>query len=136
MSETRIPRALTIVGWLFILEGTSALIDIIGSAMHRRISVNIGILGLVIGPGLFRLDPRWRRWALVFIRISIIAAPLAIAVLLLAPSSLELQLFGRAIGEVPRGMGLVLVTGVLLVAVWQYRVLMRSDVRAVFGEPV
>jgi cytochrome c oxidase subunit IV len=134
MSERRIPRALTIVGWLFILEGISALIDIIGWAMRGRISVNIGILGLVIGPGLFRLDPRWRRWALVFTWVTMIAAPLAIVVLLLAPSPLELQLFGRVIGEVPRGVGVGLVTGILLVAVWQYRVLMRSDVRAEFGE--
>jgi hypothetical protein len=101
MSDRRIPRALTIVGWIFILQGVWALFDIAGAALQGQSKLSIGVLGLLIGPGLLRLDPRWRRRAVVVMQIAIVVASALLVIVLFAPEvpMFEVRMFGEVIGR-------------------------------------
>jgi len=123
---------LKVVAGLFILSGISALVEIIVSLIHGHVSINLGVVAVLIGPGLLRLSKTWRRWALVFTWIVLIVAPLGAALFLGAPSSLDFKLFGRKVGEAPEGLAIGLAVVTFLLALWQYRVLTRPDVRVLF----
>jgi hypothetical protein len=129
----RIPVALKVVAILFILGGISAVVEVVLSLMRSHINTNFGVLGLFIGPGLLALKRGWRTCALVFLWIAMIGVPI-IAVLMLGVSRpLDFSVFGQKVGEVSKEIGLAVAVVVFVLSVWQYRVLTRSDVRALFG---
>lgn len=130
-----IPTSLKVVAALFILTGISSLIEILVSLQHHRISLNFGILGLFIGPGLLRCSPTWRAWALACTWIALAGIPLAGLIFLLAPGPLHFRLFGQDVGDAPKVAGVALLIPAFLIALWQYRVLTRPDVHALFRPP-
>jgi hypothetical protein len=130
-----IPASLKVVAALFILSGISSLLEIIVSLLHGHISINFGVLGLFIGAGLLRLSPTWRTWALVFTWIALVGAPLVGLIFLIVPGPLDFNLFGQPVGHAPKAAGVAVAVVVFLVALWQYRVLTRPDVRALFLAP-
>ena len=129
----RIPVSLTIVAILFILGGVSAVIEVALALMQGRININFGLLGLFIGPGLLALRPGWRICALVFTWIALIAIPIVAIIMLAYSGPFHWTVFGQRIGRAPKAAGIVVVIGVFSLALWQYHVLMRADVRALFG---
>jgi hypothetical protein len=62
-----IPQPLKIVAYLFIIGGICALLEVIFALASNRISINFGVLGIFIGRGLLRLNPRSLAWAMFFI---------------------------------------------------------------------
>jgi len=134
MDEDRqIPASLKVVAALFILGGICAVIEVLVSLVHGHININFGVLGLFIGPGLLALRPGWRTCALVFLWIAMIGVPI-IAVLMLAHSGpLDFKVFGQKVGYASKEIGLLLAVIVFVLAVWQYRILVRDDVRRLFG---
>jgi hypothetical protein len=136
MTESRlIPTSLKVVAVLFVLSGLSSLVEVIYSLGHGNLSINIGVLGLFIGPGLLRLSRGWRTWALVFTWLAIIVTPIAAVAFLAAQGPIEFRLFGRRVSDAPTALGVGMAALVFLVALWQYRVLTRPDVRALFRLP-
>jgi len=136
-NTTPIPTSLKVVAFLFILSGITSIIEIIVSLMHGHININFGVLALFIGLGLLRLSHGWRTCALVFLWIAMVGIPLiAIYFLTLtAPKPLDYTLFGQKIGQVSKEFGIVFGALMFALAVWQYRVLTRPDVRRLFGVP-
>ena len=103
--------------------------------MNNHININFGVLGLFIGPGLLRLSRGWRTCALVFLWIAIIGAPF-IAIIFIAHSGpLNFTLFGQKVGHASKEIGLAIAAIVFVIALWQYRVLTRPDIRPLFGLP-
>ena len=136
MSDTqRIPTSLKVVAALFIIGGISSLIGIIVSLLQGQLSLDFGILGLFIGLGLRRLSRTWRTWALVFTWMTLVVTPVGLLLFINSSGPLDFTLFGIKIGHVPKGAGIVGAVMFFLITVWQYRVLTRPDVRALFGLP-
>ena len=129
----RIPTALRVVAILFILSGAWAILEILVSLTHSRLSFNFGVLGLFIGPGLLALKPGWRTCALVFIWFALIVIPIIALFMLGYSGPINVELFGQKIGHVPKPLGLLVALLTFLLAYWQYRVLTRPDIRPLFG---
>jgi hypothetical protein len=130
-----IPTSLKIVAALFLLGGICSAIEVLVSLLHGHISINFGVLGLFIGPGLLRLSPGWRTCALVFLWLGMIVVPIAAVLFMTASGPAEFTLFGQKVGPAPKGLGVVIAALAFGLAVWQYRVLTRPDVRRLFGVP-
>jgi hypothetical protein len=134
MDEDRqIPASLKVVAVLFILGGVCAAIEILVSLAHSHININFGALGLFIGPGLLARRPGWRTCALVFLWIAMIGVPI-VGVLMFAQSGpLDFTVFGQKVGHASKEIGVGIAVFVFALSVWQYRILVRSDVRKLFG---
>lgn len=134
MDENRqIPASLQAVAILFILGGVFAVIEVLVSLAHSHLNINLGVLGLFIGPGLLALRPGWRTCALVLLWIAMIGVPI-IAIFMFGQSGpLDFKVFGQKVGHASKVFGLALAVILFLLSFWQYRVLTRPDVRTLFG---
>lgn len=126
------PAALKVVAWVFILSGLSACIEIIVALTHGRFSLNFDVIGIFIGWGILKLSSGWRLLGLISLWIAMIGAPVIIVMAFSNPGKLEFKLFGAKIADMTPAAFFILVGGYFLFKVWQYRVLTRSDVRALF----
>ena len=134
MDENRqIPTSLKVVAILFILGGISAVIEVLVSLAHSHLNINFGVLGLFIGPGLLALRPGWRTCALVFLWIAMIGIPIIAIVMLGHSGPLDFKVLGQNVGHASKELGLAIAVILFLLALWQYRVLTRPDVRRLFG---
>ena len=127
------PISLRIVAALFILGGISSIIDVIVSLAQRTLPLNFGVLGLFVGIGLLRFSRAWRTCALVFLWLAFIVLPLVALVFLFVAGSVNYTIFWQKIGSGSRAIGVALAALVFAVALWQYRVLTRPDIRKLFG---
>lgn len=129
-----IPMSLKVVGWLFIISGICAVIEVVVCLMNKHININFGVLGLFIGPGLLKLRRGWRTCALVFLWIGLIGIPIVALIFLAAPASqLTFRVFGQPVSRIPTELALLFAIGAFLLVLWQYRVLTGRKVRALFG---
>ena len=130
--EQHIPASLKVVAILFILGGIYSVIEVIVAIAHSRISINFGVLGLFIGLGLLALRPGWRTCALVFTWIAIIGIPIIALLFITVRGPLDFKIFGQVIGHTTKGFGLLIAGILFTVALWQYPVLTRPDVKELF----
>lgn len=127
-----IPVSLKVVAILFILAGINTAIEIVVSLTHNRVNLNFGILGFLIGPGLLSLRPGWRTCALVFTWFGLIGIPILALLAITVQVSLHFMLFGQVIGNISKGLFLIWTVILFAVALWQYHVLTRPDVKELF----
>jgi hypothetical protein len=132
-ADTRIPGSLKVVAALFILGGVSAAIEVVVSLMNNRISINLGVLGIFIGPGLLRLSRGWRTCALVFLWIALIAIPIFTILMIGHSGPLDFKILGQKVGYAPKELGILMAVLLFLLALWQYPVLTSQRVRRLFG---
>ncbi len=132
-SERELPAALKVVAVLFIVGGVLAVVEVIVAFAHGRISINFGVLGLFIGPGLLALSQGWRTCAVVLLWIAMIVIPLVALFMLIAPGPADLRVLGQSVRRVPKPVALAFAAFGFWLAWWQYRVLTRPAVRALFG---
>ena len=134
MDENRqIPASLKAVAILFILGGICSAIEVVVSLMHSHININFGVLGLFIGPGLLCFRRGWRTCALVFLWIALIGVPIIALLFMVSQGPLDFKIFGQKVGHASKGFGLATAAVVFVLALWQYRVLTRPDIRELFG---
>ena len=133
VSNQPAPLSLKVVAGLFILGGICSAIEVVLSLMHGHISINFGVLGLFIGTGLLRFSRGWRTCALVFLWIALIGVPIVALMFLTVSGQLDFVLFGQKAGHVSVGFALVTAAVAFVLALWQYRVLNRPDIRKLFG---
>lgn len=127
------PLSLKIVAALFILGGISSIIDAIINLTQGTLPLNFGVLGLFVGIGLLRLSRAWRTCALVFLWIAFIALPLVGLAFLFLAGPVNYTIFWQKVGPGSRVIGVALAALLFAVAVWQYRVLTRPEIRKLFG---
>jgi len=73
MSKNNIPLSLKITSILFILSGVLSLINILYSIIvNNAIRIDIGIIAIFIGLGIFKLREWSRTAGLYFLRIAIV----------------------------------------------------------------
>src|SRR2546421_2480719 len=125
-SPPRLPASLIAVAWIFIAFGVLSAIDIIWSALDRRLSLNIGVFDLFIGLGLLRLKPWARTWALVFLWFELVIFALLCVLVLVARGNLYYTVNGvRTTITSWKGLAVALVVCLAFfgLALWQLIVL-------------
>jgi hypothetical protein len=129
-----------VVSYLFLFVGVIALVEMVGRAAKGSIHFNpgnLGILGIGIFIGLRRYSRVWRTCALLFTWYGIITLSIALFVCVYGqPPSTGLMLFDQRLSTVPTSWLALPLVMVLLVTLWQYRVLTHPAIRRLFdGEP-
>jgi hypothetical protein len=90
------------------------------------------VLEIFCGFGLLRLSRGWRSFALVVLWIEMISIAVFACIGLVAGGSLPLMMNGTVIRNLPARLAVVPAAGLFLLALWQYRILIRRDVIALF----
>ena len=126
------PLSLKIVAGLFMLTGLLAAIDVVVKLFHQHLDLNLMLLGLWIGPGLLRHSPTWRKWALAFLWLGFFSSAV-LFLLALFRSPVDLWILGQAARPVPMFPVLLCSCALFLLVLWQYRVLIRPDVKQLFA---
>ena len=129
-------NALSVVSYLFLFVGLIALILMICHAARGYFHFHFGILGIGIFAGLRRYSRVWRMCALMFTWYGIITLSIALLVCLCDQStSATAMYFGHRLSTVPANWLAIPLVMVLLVTLWQYRVLTHPAIRRLFEEP-
>jgi hypothetical protein len=129
----RVPKALAIVALLFLLEGIWAAVSMYYSMRAGRLSIDLNILSIPTCFGLLRLSKGWRSYAMFCTWIAMIGYPIASIYVLTLSGPLALSRFGVKVGETTPVHATLACIPYFLLSIWQYRVLTRGDVRALFG---
>ena len=77
--------------------------------------------------------PAWRTCSLVFLWIALIGAPIIAILFMASQRPLDFTVFCQKVGHAPKLFGIATAAVVFAVALWQYRVLTRPDIRELFG---
>lgn len=128
------PLSLKIVAGLFMLTGLLAAIDVVVKLFHQHLDLNLMLLGLWIGPGLLRHNPTWRKWTLAFLWLGFFSSGV-LFLLALFRSPVDLWILGQAARPAPMFPVLLCSGAMFLLVLWQYRVLIRPDVKQLFAPP-
>lgn len=130
--RTRIPIQLKLVAWIFILGGISAAFEILIDASNGRTNLNFGVLGVFIGIGLLRFRTGWRTLALTFLVIALAFIPIVGVLALSTPGNLSFNIFGQKVVALSPLLFFTLLAVVFVFTFWQFRILVRPDIRAMF----
>jgi hypothetical protein len=130
-----IPTALRVVATLQLLGGMSALGGMIDRLGHGELYLDVGVLGIPAFFGLIWLKPGWRTFVLIVTLAWLVAMPvlfiLGLAVAELVPA--EVRMFGLTIATLSALWMSALMVPLFLLLLWQFRVLTRPDVAALFA---
>ena len=127
------PTSLKVVAVLFIVGGILAVIEMLVALTQRRISINFGVLGLFIGPGLLKFSRGWRTCGLVLLWIGLVGFPIIFLIGLTGSVPAHFTVFHVKMARIRSWWVSVGVIPFFLLVLWQYRVLTRPDVRRLFG---
>jgi hypothetical protein len=133
--EPRVPGALKAVAWLFIIGGVLTILQVLLDLLRSKITISAGILGVFVGPGLLRFRTGWRTCALVLLWIGMLFAPIVLIFMLAASGSINADIFGLKLGTAPMPIRILASVFWFGLTVWEYRVLVREDIRQLFGLP-
>lgn len=129
-----LPLALRVVAVVSIIAGVGCAIELVGSFMQGRVSLNFGVLGIPIGIGLLRLRRGWRTLGLVDLWIGLIGLPVFVLFALPGQGIPTWQLFGVTVSRASHGALAAFGVALWLLHCWAYHVLTRPDVRRLFGQ--
>lgn len=131
----RTQSALSVVSYLFLFVGLIALSLMIYHAVQGYLHFNFGILGIGIFAGLRRYSRVWRIFALMFTWYGIITLSISLFVCLCDQSTTAPAMyFGHRLSAIPANWLAIPLAMVLLVTLWQYRVLTHPAIRRLFDE--
>lgn len=125
--------ALAGVSYLFLLIGLIALIEMVVRIAQGSFHFNFGILGIAIFVGLRRHSRAWRTCALLFTWYGIITLSVALLICLCGQPPFTAPMLRRFSDARASWLFIPLVM-VLLVTLWQYRVLTHPAVRRLFDK--
>jgi hypothetical protein len=123
-----------VVAWLWIALGALAALRV-GAAWSRHESpIDLTLLGVFAGRGLLLRRDGWRALAMIAAALGILAGFALVPLVLLLPSGVSVRWFDRPIDGVAGTLvAAAMAVSVLLVSLWQYRVLTRPEVDALFA---
>ena len=130
-----------IVAVLFILSGILSVMAVVGALVQSGLYLDWGVLGLFVGFGLLRLSSGWRTCGLILVWADMIGS-VVFALCILGNwgpliqgrwGSLDLWWWGQVMGDMQKEIVIPIVGVMFLLALWQYHVLTRRDVRELFG---
>lgn len=127
------PTSLLIVASIFIALGLGAIATSAIGISRGTGGVSLNALNLLIGIGLLRRDPYWRRWAVVACWLGIIVTGVLLALIVFGtPSKLSATLYGLPLNRMSPTYAFLFALASLAVPVWQLWILQRPSVRALF----
>jgi hypothetical protein len=128
-------NALAVVSYLFLFFGLIALMEMVGRAARGSFHFNFGILGIPIFAGLRRYSRVWRTCALLFTWYGMITLSIALLACIYGqPPSTGVRLFDQRLSSVPANWLSIPLGMVLVVTLWQYRVLTHPAIRRLFRQ--
>lgn len=133
--SAKIPTALRVVAYIHLVVGVGCVIQFIVMLFHGTISVQFGILYIPIFFGLLNLRNGWRVCAMVLLLFGFISFPIMFLLGLWGAVPAYFQLFGINVARIPGWTVSVASIPFFLLVLWQYRVLVRPDVRRLFLGP-
>ena len=136
INDVKIPLSLKIVAYLFLLGGIWAAVEIVAKLARGIIFINLGILSIPICWGLLNRRNGWRICGLVFIWIGLIGIPIIFLLSLFASGQGHFEVFGMRVGRLPVWVISVVCVPIFLLALWEYHVLVRPSVKALFKPPL
>jgi len=124
-----------LVSYIFLFIGLIALIEMIGRAVRGSFHFNFGILGIGIYTGLRRYSRIWRTCALLFTWYGIITLSFAVFICLYGePPTANSMLLSQRLSTVSANWLAIPLIMVLMVTLWQYRVLTHPAIRRLFEQ--
>jgi len=126
-------RALKIVAWLLIFEGVSSVANAVAArSVNPTHSFDFNVFGLILGVGLLRRRAWALKWSELWVVLSIfIAAPVLVMTTVYPPDSPATVSFaGHSIAMISQYVTATILAVFIALSVWEYRVLIRDDVRA------
>ena len=127
-----IPIALQVVAALFLINGVGTLVGMLVLLASGSVRIDFWVLGIPTFFGLRRFSIGWRTFALVCIWFGLIICPVAFLFGLFGSTPTHFKLFGIRMGQVAPIWLSVASVPMFLFELWQYRVLTRPDIRALF----
>ncbi len=128
----RIPTALRVVAYIHLLGGILSVTKVIVLLAHGTFSLETGLLGIPIFFGLLKLRNGWRVCAMVLLLIGMVACPILFILGLSGAVPAHFTFFGAVVSGIPGWVVSVGTIPLFLLVLWQYRVLIRPDVRRLF----
>ena len=119
---------------IFILEGGHSMVELFKTLTGDYHNINFIIAGILIGPGLLTLRNWWRIIALVFLWIAMIAIAVITFGILTQISTPDFSIFGLKTENISKELNMAIAALLLIVSIWQYRVLTHSDIRKLFTQ--
>ena len=127
-----IPTALRVVALMHLVFGLLSVVGIMVQLTRGHINLDFGVLGIPIYFGLMRFSNGWRTCVLVFTWFGLVMAPIVFILGIVLRIPANVQMFGIPYANVsPIWLSVAAVPGFFLY-LWQYRVLTRDDIRALF----
>ncbi len=130
-----IPTALHAVAMLQLLSGLATLAGVIAQLTEGTLNLNLMVLGIPAYFGLMRLSPGWRTWTLAITWTGLLVSPIAFLWGLGFHPPAEFEVFGIPGTTTSSPWLSVAAVPGFLFGLWQYRVLTRPDVAALFEQP-
>ncbi|GMV91593.1 MAG: hypothetical protein AMXMBFR82_13710 [Candidatus Hydrogenedentota bacterium] len=130
-----VPTALRIVATIHLVVGVLAAIKFFVLLSQNTFSIQFGILGIPIYFGLLHYRNGWRICSLVLLWFGMIGLPIIGLIALVSHAPAYFELFGIKVAQIPRILVVFWVIPFFALAVWQYRVLTRADIRVLFEQP-
>jgi hypothetical protein len=129
-------QALSLVSYLFLAVGLLALSLMIRHTLQGAFHFNFGILGIGVFFGLRRYSRIWRYCALLFTWYGILTTSITLYICLSGEPPVTSPLFRNhhRLSIMPAAWLSIPLVMVLLVTLWQHRVLMHPAVRRLFHE--
>lgn len=131
-TDTASPLSLKIVSTTFVLAGALAAIEMLSSVTGGLISINFGVLGIPVGIGLLRHSQLWRVCGLVLACLGALCGLVLGIALFATGQPISYSGFGQT-GTLPALAAVAFALVLLLVSVWQYRVLTRPHIKQLFN---
>ena len=132
-SRPKIPLALKVVAWLLIAQGSLTAIGAVIALFRDSFHFDLTLLLIPAGFGLLKLRRGWRIFTLVVIWLYLITCPLIAVLALFSGTPVNMRVFGFTKVAVPHWVVIPAAVLFFLLFLWQYRVLIRWDVKALFG---
>lgn len=128
-----IPTALQVVAALFLFYGIGTVVGMLVLLASGSVRIDFWALGIPTFFGLRRFSIGWRTFALVCIWFGLIICPIAFVYGLISGTPTHFKFFGIRMGQEIAPVWLsVASVPMFLFELWQYRVLTRPDIRALF----
>lgn len=132
--DMKIPSSLKIVAWIFILTGLNGLISMLISFNTNHIKLSLDAIKLYVGIRFFVRSKSSRKAAIFLVCLDFILIPIALVILLNTnQSQMDFRLFGYTFGKIPTAGTFLLVIIMLLLNVWQYKVLYSKKTMLFFA---
>ncbi|MGV3531080.1 MAG: hypothetical protein ACO1QR_01830 [Chthoniobacteraceae bacterium] len=128
----RIPTALQIVAVLFLIAGIFAIINTGARLSAGSIYIDLDVFGIPIFFGLRRLSAGWRTFALIYLWFPLIGCPVLFLMGIFGDSPTSLEIYGQQLSRIPSIWISILSVPLFSLALWQYRVLTRPQIRTLF----